>query len=100
MQAAYDYAANDTAGSIPLPGPESTGEELLKMGLLYSTGQGGAPLDYISAHTIIANLERLHDEGAVRVIDGLGYSSDDRVIEKQTPALFTKVTNRVQTRTR
>ncbi len=37
---------------IPLPQPGSTGEELLKMGLLYSTGQGGAPLDYISAHML------------------------------------------------
>ncbi len=56
MQAAYDYSpdtmgANDQmAGSIPLPGPASTGDELLRMGMLYSTGQGGAPLDYISAH--------------------------------------------------
>ena len=37
---------------IPLPQPQSTGEELLRMGLLYSTGQGGAPLDYISAHML------------------------------------------------
>lgn len=34
----------------PLPGPNSTGDELFRMGLLYSTGQGGAPLDYVSAH--------------------------------------------------
>jgi hypothetical protein len=52
MQAAYDYVANDVQGAIPLPGPESTGEELLRMGLLYSTGQGGAPLDYVSAHML------------------------------------------------
>ncbi len=38
--------------AIPLPLPGSTGEELLKMGLLYSTGQGGAPLDYVSAHML------------------------------------------------
>ncbi len=39
-------------GGPPLPGPFSTGDELLKMGLLYSTGQGGAPLDYVSAHML------------------------------------------------
>lgn len=37
---------------IPLPGPESSGDELFRMGLLYSTGQGGAPLDYVSAHML------------------------------------------------
>ena len=38
--------------SIPLPTPEATGDELFRMGLLYSTGQGGAPLDYVSAHML------------------------------------------------
>ncbi len=52
MQAAYGYADNDTHAAMPLPGPGSTGEELLRMGLLYSTGQGGAPLDYVSAHML------------------------------------------------
>ena len=50
MQTAYDQdVASD---GIPLPQADSTGDELLKMGLLYSTGQGGAPLDYISAHML------------------------------------------------
>ena len=40
------------AQGLPLPGPESSGDELFRMGLLYSTGQGGAPLDYISAHML------------------------------------------------
>ena len=39
-------------GGLPLPKPGSTGDELLRMGLLYSTGQGGAPLDYVSAHML------------------------------------------------
>jgi TPR repeat protein len=39
-------------GGIPLPGPDSSGDELFRMGLLYSTGQGGAPLDYVSAHML------------------------------------------------
>jgi TPR repeat protein len=37
---------------LPLPGPNSTGDELFRLGLLYSTGQGGAPLDYVSAHML------------------------------------------------
>ena len=44
------HAEEPTA--LPLPGPESTGDELFRMGLLYSTGQGGAPLDYVSAHML------------------------------------------------
>ncbi len=51
MQAAYDPTTSDAA-AMPLPGADSTGEELLKMGMLYSTGQGGAPLDYVSAHML------------------------------------------------
>ena len=37
---------------MPLPAPDSTGDELFRMGLLYCTGQGGAPLDYVSAHML------------------------------------------------
>ena len=37
---------------LPLPTAESSGDELFRMGLLYSTGQGGAPLDYVSAHML------------------------------------------------
>jgi TPR repeat protein len=38
--------------SLPLPGAASTGDELFQMAMLYSTGQGGAPLDYVSAHML------------------------------------------------
>ena len=41
--------AND---GLPLPSAEATGDELFRLGLLYSTGQGGAPLDYVSAHML------------------------------------------------
>ncbi len=36
--------------SLPLPTPEMGGEELFRLGMMYSTGQGGAPLDLVSAH--------------------------------------------------
>jgi TPR repeat protein len=42
----------EDAGGPPLPGPDATGDELFRMGLLYSTGQGGAPMDLISAHML------------------------------------------------
>jgi TPR repeat protein len=42
----------ETTSGLPLPGAESTGDELFRLGLLYSTGQGGAPLDYVSAHML------------------------------------------------
>jgi TPR repeat protein len=37
---------------LPLPSAEASGDELFRLGLLYSTGQGGAPLDYVSAHML------------------------------------------------
>ncbi len=42
----------DGATGLPLPTPDASGDDLFKMGLLYSTGQGGAPLDYVSAHML------------------------------------------------
>jgi TPR repeat protein len=48
------------AAFMPLPQPESSGDELMRMGLLYSTGQGGAPLDYVSAHMLF-NLAAMRD---------------------------------------
>jgi TPR repeat protein len=39
---------------IEIPPPQSpvTGDELFRLGLLRSTGMGGAPLDYIHAHML------------------------------------------------
>jgi uncharacterized protein len=44
----------DVEGSngVPLPTPSASGDELFRLGMLYSTGQGGAPLDYVSAHML------------------------------------------------
>lgn len=38
------------ANPLPLPTTDMGGDELLKLGVMYSTGQGGAPFDLISAH--------------------------------------------------
>ena len=47
-------ACMDMEGSngVPLPSSNATGDELFRLGMMYSTGQGGAPLDYVSAHML------------------------------------------------
>ncbi|MDO1560331.1 sel1 repeat family protein [Brevundimonas sp. 2R-24] len=45
-------AHEDQAEGLPLPTPEMSGDELFKLGMMYSTGQGGAPMDLVSAHMI------------------------------------------------
>ena len=42
----------EAAESLPLPSPDMSGDDLFKLGLMYSTGQGGAPMDLVSAHMI------------------------------------------------
>ena len=51
---------------IPLPSPDASGDELFRLGLLYSTGQGGAPLDYVSAHMLF-NLAAMRGSVEARV---------------------------------
>lgn len=51
---AQEIAAQDTAeqAGLPLPTPEMDGDALFRLGLMYSTGQGGCPMDRVSAHMI------------------------------------------------
>ena len=65
---------------MPLPTAESTGDELFKMGLLYSTGQGGAPLDYVSAHMLF-NLAAMRGSVEAKVSEVQG-KLDAAVAEK------------------
>ena len=53
-------------GALPLPGASSSGDELFRMGLLYSTGQGGAPLDLVSAHMLF-NLAAMRGSAEAKV---------------------------------
>jgi len=39
-----------TKTEMPLPTPDMSGDDLMRLGMMYSTGQNGAPLDLISAH--------------------------------------------------
>ncbi|OYU70068.1 MAG: hypothetical protein CFE28_08715 [Alphaproteobacteria bacterium PA2] len=59
-------ASVESEVGLPLPGPNATGDELFKMGLLYSTGQGGAPLDYVSAHMLF-NLAAMRGSNEAKV---------------------------------
>jgi hypothetical protein len=47
--ASNDNLTEEPAG-IPVPTPLMSGDELFRLGMMYSTGQGGAPLDLVSAH--------------------------------------------------
>ena len=44
--------AEREGGGLPMFDLSSSGDELFRLGLLYSTGQGGAPLDLVSAHML------------------------------------------------
>ena len=39
-------------GGLPLPTPEMSGDDLFKLGMMYSAGSGGCPMDRVSAHMI------------------------------------------------
>ena len=49
-----------------LPTPEMSGDDLFKLGLMYSTGQNGAPLDLVSAHMIF-NLAAMKGSEEARI---------------------------------
>ena len=44
-------AVLSTVAVLPPPLSHPSGDELFNLGLRYSTGVGGAPLDYVAAHT-------------------------------------------------
>ncbi len=75
-----------TAG-LPLPPPGATGDELFRLGLLYSTGQGGAPLDYVSAHMLF-NLAAMRGSIEAKVYrkELAGEMASDDVAEAQRQA--------------
>ncbi len=84
MQPAIDETQ---PAALPLPLPTSTGDELLQMGILYSTGQGGAPLDYVSAHMLFNLAAMRGSEEARRWRRELSAEMDrDTVAEAQRAA--------------
>ena len=45
-------ASLDRDPVLPSPASNPSCDDLFRLGLRYSTGQGGAPLDYVAAHTL------------------------------------------------
>jgi len=72
---------------LPLPPPNASGDELFRLGLLYSTGQGGAPLDYVSAHMLF-NLAAMRGSVEAKVYrkELAGEMALDEVAEAQRQA--------------
>ena len=53
-------------GGLPLPTPDMDGDALFRLGVMYSTGQGGAPVDLVSAHMIF-NLAAMKGSEEARI---------------------------------
>ena len=72
---------------LPLPSLDAPGDELFRMGLMYSTGQGGAPLDYVSAHMLF-NLAALRGSMEAKVYrkELSGEMASEEVAEAQRQA--------------
>ena len=51
MNAQEQAPAHET-DVLPLPTADMNGETLFRLGMMYCTGQGGAPVDLVSAHMI------------------------------------------------
>ena len=56
----------DQEQGLPLPTAEMSGDDLFRLGMMYSSGQGGCPMDRISAHMIF-NLAALKGSIEARV---------------------------------
>ncbi|KQW83910.1 hypothetical protein ASC65_04565 [Brevundimonas sp. Root1279] len=52
MMIAQETAPDMVEEALPLPTVEMNGDDLFKLGMMYSTGQGGCPMDRVSAHMI------------------------------------------------
>ena len=44
------YIDVPAVSSLPFPAADISADELFRLGMQYSTGQGGVPIDYVSAH--------------------------------------------------
>jgi TPR repeat protein len=42
----------DQQQGLPLPTADMNGDDLFRLGMMYSSGQGGCPMDRVSAHMI------------------------------------------------
>jgi TPR repeat protein len=65
QELAHDCEAH-MDGGLPLPTPDMDGDALFRLGVMYSTGQGGAPVDLVSAHMIF-NLAAMKGSEEARI---------------------------------
>ena len=56
----------DQEQGLPLPTADMNGDDLFRLGMMYSSGQGGCPMDRVSAHMIF-NLAALKGSIEARV---------------------------------
>jgi len=49
---AQEMAPEMSEVALPLPTPEMSGDDLFRLGMMYSSGSGGCPMDRVSAHMI------------------------------------------------
>jgi len=54
------------AQALPLPTPDMDGDALFRLGMMYSSGSGGCPMDRVSAHMIF-NLAAMKGSVEARV---------------------------------
>ena len=52
QEMAHDLQAGAQDQGLPLPTPDMSGDDLFKLGMMYSAGLGGCPMDRVSAHMI------------------------------------------------
>ena len=52
--------------ALPLPTADMSGDDLFRLGMMYSTGQGGCPMDRVSAHMIF-NLAAMKGSQEARI---------------------------------
>lgn len=52
QEMAHDLQAGAQDQGLPLPTPDMSGDDLFKLGMMYSAGSGGCPMDRVSAHMI------------------------------------------------
>ena len=52
QELAHDDLNADDEGGLPLPTPDMGADDLFRLGMMYSSGSGGCPMDRVSAHMI------------------------------------------------
>ena len=85
-RAQHSGPATDQA-ALPLPTPDMDGDALFRLGLMYSIGQDGCPMDRVSAHMIF-NLAAMKGSVEARVYrkELSGEMEQDDIAEAQRAA--------------